>query len=605
MTDAKSNSFDQGVSESIQLNAGITSVLVLSGPREHDRFVGIQNGNPRIFTLEGLVYGAADLGVLWQFDPADGVIKNYRTHNNFTFRGDLPAKGEANAGRIDKADLISRLAGMETDATPPMRMALMVNAGMLFEDAAHLRDADHVLAMQIEHFARSQGREGKLLVLRVPFLHALPAVLTTSPFVRVLHLPSAGRDERLAYARIRCTRLAEQCGTDHVELANVLGNSSDGWCLEQIETLIQLCEKQALSSVTDVEATARAFRLGVTRSAWTGEAAREAIRKAPELLSERVRGQDEAIRAVCDTLVQAAVGLADATQDGPSRRPRVFFMAGPTGSGKTLMAKTLATLLCGSEDAYIRIDMSEYKEAHSLSRLIGSPPGYVGSDQGGVLVEAVRARPHSLILLDEIEKASSAVYDVLLQMTDDGVLTDGRNQKADFSETVIVITTNLGTYSETVCDDGTVIRTPRFDYTTPFNQIQESIRAGIREAFVTKFNRPELLGRLGGEESIICFDFLRDLCGVTERYIRNLQSKSKSACNVDLVVDAEVTHLIARRAAEGSNTLSYGARGLETVVNTVLTKKLSRFIWENNVQNCRIAVRVMDDGVRFSIEQNG
>jgi len=181
-------------------------------------------------------------------------------------------------------------------------------------------------------------------------------------------------------------------------------------------------------------------------SKWTGipvskmlEGEREKLLRMEEALHQRVIGQDEAVRAVSDAIRRARAGLAD-----PNRPNGSFLFLGPTGVGKTELTKALAQFLFDSPDAMVRIDMSEFMEKHSVARLIGAPPGYVGYEEGGYLTEAVRRKPYSVILLDEVEKAHPDVFNVLLQVLDDGRLTDGQGRTVDFRNTVIVMTSNLG-----------------------------------------------------------------------------------------------------------------------------------------------------------------
>jgi ATP-dependent Clp protease ATP-binding subunit ClpB len=181
-------------------------------------------------------------------------------------------------------------------------------------------------------------------------------------------------------------------------------------------------------------------------SRWTGipiskmlEGEREKLLRMEQALSERVVGQDEAVKAVSDAIRRARAGLSD-----PNRPSGSFLFLGPTGVGKTELTKALAAFLFDTEEAMVRIDMSEFMEKHSVARLIGAPPGYVGYEEGGYLTEAVRRKPYSVILLDEIEKAHPDVFNVLLQVLDDGRLTDGQGRTVNFRNTVIVMTSNLG-----------------------------------------------------------------------------------------------------------------------------------------------------------------
>jgi ATP-dependent Clp protease ATP-binding subunit ClpB len=171
----------------------------------------------------------------------------------------------------------------------------------------------------------------------------------------------------------------------------------------------------------------------------TGE--REKLLHLDDTLHKRVVGQDEAVRVVSDAIIRARAGIKD-----PNRPIGSFIFLGPTGVGKTELAKTLAEALFDDERNIIRIDMSEYMEKHTVSRLIGAPPGYVGYDEGGQLTEAVRRHPYSVILLDEIEKAHPDIFNVLLQILDDGRLTDGKGRVVNFKNTIIIMTSNLGSH---------------------------------------------------------------------------------------------------------------------------------------------------------------
>jgi ATP-dependent Clp protease ATP-binding subunit ClpB len=186
-----------------------------------------------------------------------------------------------------------------------------------------------------------------------------------------------------------------------------------------------------------------------------------------DVLHERVIGQDDAVRAVANAIRRSRAGLSD-----PNRPIGSFLFLGPTGVGKTELARTLADFLFDDEHAMVRIDMSEYQEKHNVSRLVGAPPGYVGYEEGGQLTEAVRRRPYAVVLLDEIEKAHSDVFNVLLQIMDDGRLTDGQGRTVDFKNTVLIMTSNLGGGA----DEATVLATMRSHFKPEFlNRIDEIV----------------------------------------------------------------------------------------------------------------------------------
>src|SRR5204862_3377041 len=214
-------------------------------------------------------------------------------------------------------------------------------------------------------------------------------------------------------------------------------------------------------------------------SRWTGipvdkmlEGERDKLLKMEEGLRKRVVGQDEAVKAVATAVRRARAGLQD-----PNRPIGSFMFLGPTGVGKTELTKALAAFLFDDEHALVRVDMSEYMEKHSVARLIGAPPGYVGYDEGGALTEAVRRRPYQVVLFDEIEKAHSDVFNILLQVLDDGRLTDGQGHTVDFRNTIIVLTSNLGSEFLAALMEGQPAEAAR-------DQVMEVVRRSFRPEFL-------------------------------------------------------------------------------------------------------------------------
>ncbi|OIN95733.1 MAG: ATP-dependent chaperone ClpB [Deltaproteobacteria bacterium CG1_02_45_11] len=293
-------------------------------------------------------------------------------------------------------------------------------------------------------------------------------------------------------------------------------------------------------------------------SRWTGipvarlmEGEREKILRLDEVLHQRVIGQDEAVQLVADAVIRARSGIKD-----PRRPIGTFIFLGPTGVGKTELAKTLAEALFDSEDNIVRIDMSEYLEKHTVSRLIGAPPGYVGFEEGGQLTEAVRRKPYSVILFDEIEKAHHDVFNVLLQIFDDGRLTDGQGRTVDFKNTVIIMTSNIGSHNllEGVTDRGEIEEA-----------VQEQVMREMRQHF-----RPEFLNRV---DDIVIF---KPLTLEEVELIVALLTQDLSKRLEDRRVKVEITDAARKFIARSGYDPVYGARPLRRYIQRELETKIGR-----------------------------
>ncbi|MEU0202326.1 MULTISPECIES: ATP-dependent Clp protease ATP-binding subunit [unclassified Streptomyces] len=304
-----------------------------------------------------------------------------------------------------------------------------------------------------------------------------------------------------------------------------------------------------------------------------------------EHLHQRVVGQDEAVRVVSDAVLRSRAGLAS-----PDRPIGSFLFLGPTGVGKTELARALAEALFGSEDRMVRLDMSEYQERHTVSRLVGAPPGYVGHEEAGQLTEVVRRHPYSLLLLDEVEKAHPDVFNILLQVLDDGRLTDSQGRTVDFTNTVIVMTSNLG--SEAITRRGASVGFASGGADADEEARREQILRPLREHF-----RPEFLNRI---DEIVVF---RQLSTEQLRQITNLLlDRTRS-----LVQDKGITVTFTDRAvdwlADRGYQPEYGARPLRRTIQREVDNELSRLLLDGRVeQGGRVTVTVEDDRLVFETQ---
>ena len=320
-------------------------------------------------------------------------------------------------------------------------------------------------------------------------------------------------------------------------------------------------------------------------SKWTGipvnklvESEKQKLVNMEDILHKRLIGQDEAVETVSDAIRRARSGLKD-----PKRPIGTFLFLGPTGVGKTELAKSLAEFMFNDEDALIRIDMSEYMEKHNVARLVGAPPGYVGYEEGGQLTEAVRRKPYSVVLFDEIEKAHPDVFNIMLQIFDDGRLTDSKGRTVDFKNTLIIMTSNIG--SDIILENtlNSMLSPNEFDET------KEKVMAVLRSKF-----KPEFLNRI--DETIffkaLTLQDLSQIVDIQMDYLRRLLKDQE----LELEVTPDAKEFLATR---GYNPV-YGARPLKRVIRQLVENPLSKMILSQNfLSGDKVKIDVADDEIKF------
>ena len=324
--------------------------------------------------------------------------------------------------------------------------------------------------------------------------------------------------------------------------------------------------------------------IGMIVSQWTGipvtklvETEKDKLLNLPSLLHNRVVGQDEAVDLVSDAVVRARAGIKD-----PNRPIGSFLFLGPTGVGKTELAKALAATLFDSEDNMIRIDMSEYMEKHSVSRLIGAPPGYVGFEEGGQLTEAVRRHPYSVILLDEVEKAHTDVFNILLQVMDDGRLTDSKGRTVDFKNTILIMTSNIGSHYllDTVVQGGEIT-----------DKTREVVMNEVHNYF-----KPEIINRM---DDIVMFSPLskENMTGIVDKLIKELNDRLN-----DQHMSIEVTDRVKKWIADEAYEPQFGARPLKRFIQRQIETPLARKMIEMDlIEGLKVKVDLVDDELKFEV----
>jgi len=390
---------------------------------------------------------------------------------------------------------------------------------------------------------------------------------------RLRHIPVPRPDNRarraLAPALLKPLGGAVQAAPESLKKAqDEFVDGTEGMLLVDVNAISVLARVEGVPFDKIADAVRR-YKVGVTEDPWL-QIGREKIKNAEAFIRQRVKGQPDAVVHMLDIVKRAVTGVGGGRRGG---RPRgVAFLAGPTGVGKTELAKTITSLLFGDESAYIRFDMSEFSAEHADQRLLGAPPGYIGYDAGGELTNAIREKPFSVVLFDEIEKAHPRVLDKFLQILDDGVLTSGRGDRVYFSEALIVFTSNLGIYKMT--DSGE--RELNVSQQEPYEAVKQKVESEIERHFKFVLNRPEILNRIG--ENIIVFDFIREDIAdeIFQQMVTNTLADLKSQeLEVSLAPEA-MTSLRALCLADLSN----GGRGIRNQVEAHLLNPLARALFD-------------------------
>jgi energy-coupling factor transporter ATP-binding protein EcfA2 len=515
-----------------------------------------------------------------------------------------PIEQAAGAGQLTQLlALVSSLAAAEE----PVGLVIE-SASRLMRTPGELSEAEFSFFRGVDRVCRTAAlrptADGRLVHSPVVWIvdsdRDLPSWFTLrNEALRSISVPMPHSGEREQMATNLLPGLAQSSGFEGPldRPIRVLTEQTAGMGLSAIKNIVRIARDQSLAP-DRVDDAARSYRVGVVENPWqasfiasrlraeladvpTGEK-REAGQRAR--LEDRVLGQPDAVRKSLDILARSAAGLT-AAQAGPTAaRPRgVLFFAGPTGVGKTELAKAITKLLFDDERFYVRFDMSEFSAEHSADRLIGAPPGYVGHDAGGELTNAIRERPFSVVLFDEIEKAHERILDKFLQVLDDGRLTDGRGETVYFTEAVIVFTSNLGIYREVQDVSSGVAVTRRElaisrDTHPSAAERSEAIKQSIRDHFTLRLGRPELLNRIG-DDNIVVFDFIdpetakRILDGMLVNVGLRLEREHGFALNL---TDDSVSRLDA--ACLSDEVLAMGGRGIGAKVETALINPVARLL---------------------------
>ena len=349
---------------------------------------------------------------------------------------------------------------------------------------------------------------------------------------------------------------------------------TDGFKNLELNALKLLCKKQQIK-IENIKDAIHLYKYGIKENPWL-ELPEEVFENAEEAIRKRVKGQDRAVIQTLDIIKRAASGMAGLQHSSASKPKGILFFAGPTGTGKTELAKTIAELLFGDENACIRFDMSEYQQGHSDQKLLGAPPGYVGYEAGGQLTNAIKEKPFCILLFDEIEKAHPSIFDKFLQILEDGRMTDGKGETVYFSECIIIFTSNLGIYDRDEYGRRVLNVSPDMDY----EELSSRIITSIQNYFKTELGRPEILNRIG--ENFVIFDFIRREVAsqILDSQLKRISSNLKEQKDISLTIGQEAIDYLMD-ASFGN--LENGGRGIGNIVEKNFINPLARYLFDNKV----------------------
>lgn len=393
--------------------------------------------------------------------------------------------------------------------------------------------------------------------------------------VKTIGIPKPDTDIREKVAQSLLYRIDGFMELSEKKQKDVINNFVDqtsGMYASEIVSIVRIATKEKLD-ISNLNEAIRLYKIGIIENPWS-KIKKEKLLDAEKFIKRRVKGQDLAVKKAVSIIKRAFFNLSGSQYSMISNRPKgVLFLAGPTGVGKTELAKAITELLFGSETSYIRFDMSEFSHEHSDQRLIGAPPGYVGYDVGGELTNAVKQNPFSVVLFDEIEKAHPKILDIFLQILDDGRLTSGRGETVYFSEAFIIFTSNLGIYE--MLPGGRKIQ--RVSPEMSYPEVNKKVLDAIEDFFKFKISRPEILNRIG--ENIIVFDFIReDVAGeIFEKMLKNVLEKLRETHRITVNIDDKIRNIIKR---ESCKDLSMGGRGIGNKLEEVFINPLSDLLFE-------------------------
>lgn len=532
-----------------------------------------------------------------KFGNIEEMMKKYaqQGEEEFLFGVDRIFRKTCKLDDIEKISSTIRNAMVDTDREKPV-VVVMNFASRYISSPTTLEASENKMFLNLLFASLNAAKindQFNTLIMVVEKFNDLPAwFFYNNPNVRTISIPNPDKDLRTIfidkeYTEFITNPLLQKSKDKFVDV-------TDGLKHRELKELRSLYQRLALRKPeTDLLDAVSIYKYGINENMWH-TIDKEKITNLSELLKKRVMGQDQAIEKTVNIVKRAVSGLSGLQHSSGQNKPRgVLFFAGPTGTGKTELTKALAEQLFGDENNCIRFDMSEFAESHADQKLFGAPPGYVGYEAGGQLTNAIKERPFSILLFDEIEKAHPSIMDKFLQILEDGRMTDGQGNTVYFSETLIIFTSNLGITRQYVDANGRERREQLVYPSESYEEICPKVMEAIKDHF-----KPEVLNRIGN--NLIVYDFIRSDASraIVKGQINKINERILKQNKISIQVPEE-TYEYYYGLANRNEVLEMGGRGIGNLMEEKYINPLAEYLFESDCREGDTIEAFVEEGICF------